>query len=587
MKLWKRWTAAALGLLLLCQGTALAAEKDTEPWTRTEGDGSYVTIRLETEADLTFIDSRYMAVRYADTKEPVALSSEYLDGYLFATVPAEDADRPLEVFTGDRFDWTDLDYPTEPTGTDSLQIRGIIQGDDQGRLNQEDTLTRAEAFAIMVRMLSLEPAGNPGYEDVSPANWYYDVASAARAAGIAAADTTFRPNDMVTRAEATTMVARALETVGWLEIPEDGDRSQLELVDAEDIPDWALGAYMALSGLCPVTYRDTEEIVEGTPVQEQLAEPDLAVTRAEMIEFVHNVLHWVPVYPTEAAIQLGFDEEMPVIDGSTSTYRYTIGLYSRLFTNYNRHPQYSESHSKSHESYERLIRGEVDVLFAATTASQELEALAAEQGVELTYVPIAYDAMVFFTNVENTTEGLTSQQIQDIYVRNAYDNWSQVGGPDAALLPYCRNTDSGSHALMEQYFLENGALSLSPEILQGNVSLAMSTALTDVAQALSLDPPAYAIGYSVYAYFEGYQEMMGDVTENQVKLLAVDGVLPTDETIADGSYPLASYNYVVFRSDEPEDSPARRLADFMRSEQGQEIVELEGFLPIPTRENAD
>ena len=172
------------------------------------------------------------------------------------------------------------------------------------------------------------------------------------------------------------------------------------------------------------------------------------------------------------------------------------------------------------------------------------------------------------------------EQIQDIYVQNAYDNWTEVGGPDAVLLPYCRNTDSGSHALMERYFLEDGALSLSDEILQGNVSLAMSTALTDVAAALSLDPPAYAIGYSVYGYYEGMESMMGDVTSNRLHLLAVDGVAPTDETVSDGSYPLADYNYLVLRSNEPEDSPARRLADFMLSREGQLLVEREGFLPV-------
>ena len=210
----------------------------------------------------------------------------------------------------------------------------------------------------------------------------------------------------------------------------------------------------------------------------------------------------------------------------------------------------------------------------------QLEALAAERGVELEYIPIAYDAMVFFTNAENSVTGLTRQQIQDIYVRNAYDNWSQVGGPDAALLPYCRNTDSGSHALMERYFLEDGALSLSPDILQGNVSISMSSALTDVAAALSLDPPAYAIGYSVYAYYDVYEELMADVTPNKLKLLAIDGVQPTDETIADGTYPLAGYNYVVLRADEPENSPARRLAEYMVSAAGQQVVSNAGFLPL-------
>ena len=80
--------------------------------------------------------------------------------------------------------------------------------------------------------------------------------------------------------------------------------------------------------------------------------------------------------------------------------------------------------------------------------------------MELEYIPIAYDAMVFFTNAENSVTGLTQKQIQDIYVYGKYTNWNQIGGPDAELLPYRRNTDSGSHALMEQYFLEGGKLSL-------------------------------------------------------------------------------------------------------------------------------
>lgn len=589
-----RWIAAALSLLLLCQGTALAAEEGGEQWRRTEGDGSYVTVRLAAEGERSYTGRT--AVRYADTKEPVALSSYCIDDaytsyaisggsreYLFATVPASEADRTLEIFEGDAPVWTDLQYPTAPHGTDFLYVRGIIQGDEAGRLNKDKVLTRAEAFAVAVRLLRLEPAGDPGYTDVSPENWYYDTASAARAAGIAAADTRFRPNDPVTRAELTVLLARAMETVGWLALPETVDRMELPLEDGESIPAWALGAYLVLAeeNIGIYTRQETEEVsAEGYPVTEVFAEPGKEATRGEMISMVYDLVRWLPVYPTDTAIAWGFDEAMPEIDGSTSTYPYTSGLYSALFTNYSSHPQFPESHSKSYESYERLINGEVDVLFAAAKASQEQEAQAKEQGVTLEYIPIARDAMVFFTNEENPVESLTTAQIQDIYVRNAYDNWAEVGGPDAALLPYCRNTDSGSHALMERYFLEDGALSLSDGILQGNVSLAMSTALTDVAAALSLDPPAYAIGYSVYGYYKSYENMMGDVTGNRLHLLAVDGVAPTDETVADGSYPLADYNYLVLRSDEPEDSPARRLADFMLSPEGQILVERQGFLPV-------
>ena len=586
----KKLLASALACLLLCQGAASAAGGDAgQAWSRPEGDGSYVTIRVPGEPDMALIDTFDLAVRYADTGEPVALSSAYLDGYLFATVPAENADRPLEVFRGDDPVWTDLrEQYLAANGSSDLQIRGVVRGDNAGRLKQDAPLTRAEGAVLMARLLDLQPAERPGYSDVSPDAWYHEEVSAAAAAGLFAADGRFLPDQAMTRAEFTVLLARALSFIGWLDIPAEGDLSGTGLMDAESVPSWAAGAYQALfacnPGIAPVTEKPTGAYYwEDAPVLGDYAEPENPITRGEAITSMNQAMRWVPCYPTEAAIQFGLDREMPVIDGSTSTYPYTQGVYSVLFTNGTAHPQFPKSHSKSFASYERLIRGEADVLFAATKASAELESLAAEQGVELQYIPIAYDAMVFFTNLENPVNGLTRQQIQDIYVRNAYSSWDQVGGPEAKLLPYCRNTDSGSHALMERYFLEDGKLSLAPEILQGNVSVAMSSALTDVASALSLDPPAYAIGYSVYAYYGSYEEMMTDVTPNKLKLLAVDGVLPTAETIADGTYPLADYNYLVLRSDEPKDSPARRLAEFMVSDAGQQAVADSGFLPLAVK----
>ena len=590
MKQMKKLLASALACLLLCQGAASAAGGDAgQAWSRPEGDGSYVTIRVPGEPDMALIDTFDLAVRYADTGEPVALSSAYLDGYLFATVPAENADRPLEVFRGDDPVWTDLrEQYLAANGSSDLQIRGVVRGDNAGRLKQDAPLTRAEGAVLMARLLDLQPAERPGYSDVSPDAWYHEEVSAAAAAGLFAADGRFLPDQAMTRAEFTVLLARALSFIGWLDIPAEGNLSGTGLMDAESVPSWAAGAYQALfacnPGIAPVTEKPTGAYYwEDAPVLGDYAEPENPITRGEAITSMNQAMRWVPCYPTEAAIQFGLDREMPVIDGSTSTYPYTQGVYSVLFTNGTAHPQFPKSHSKSFASYERLIRGEADVLFAATKASAELESLAAEQGVELQYIPIAYDAMVFFTNLENPVNSLTRQQIQDIYVRNAYSSWDQVGGPEAKLLPYCRNTDSGSHALMERYFLEDGKLSLAPEILQGNVSVAMSSALTDVASALSLDPPAYAIGYSVYAYYGSYEEMMTDVTPNKLKLLAVDGVLPTAETIADGTYPLADYNYLVLRSDEPKDSPARRLAEFMVSDAGQQAVADSGFLPLAVK----
>ena len=610
----KRILAAVISLTLLCPA-ALAAEPE-EFWMREEGDGSYVTIRVPCPQGegVGWAEQQWLSVRYADTKQPVPLTSDYTEGYLFATVPAADAERPLECFRGEehRFPdcitvWQGREYYNEPGGARELSLRGVIRGDAAGNLNAGAVLTRAEAFALVCRMAGLLPeedegelwagwyyanGASTGYEDVDVSDWFFPTAVTARYHGLAASGTQFCPDRAVTRGEFTVLLARAMEQVGWLTIPEEGTAADLSLADAAELPAWALGAYQAfgaVSGSLGIfTARDTEETgVDGYPVEEYLAEWDKPVTREEAIGFLETVRSQLPWYPTQAAIEWGFDRTMPVLDGSTSTYPYTEAVYDTLFWNHDRHPQFPGSHSTSHTSYERLIRGEVDVLFAATLPSEDLKAQAKAAGVELECVPIAYDAMVFFTNVENAVTGLTRQQIQDIYVRGRYDNWNQVGGPDAALLPYRRNVDSGSHALMEQYFLEGGKLSLSPDVHNVLTSYAMSSALSDVAAALRTDPPAYALGYSVYYYYLSNQHMMIDVTENQIKLLAVDGVLPSAETIADGSYPLSGYNYAVLSADEPANSPARRMAEFMVSEAGQSCVRGAGFGALSEDPQAD
>ncbi len=65
----------------------------------------------------------------------------------------------------------------------------------------------------------------------------------------------------------------------------------------------------------------------------------------------------VPAIPSESAVRYGFDQEMPRISGSTSSYPITSNIYWSLFENYRNHPSYPESHAKTVESYKMLIDG--------------------------------------------------------------------------------------------------------------------------------------------------------------------------------------------------------------------------------------
>lgn len=584
----KRLCSLLIAAVLLVQVSAFAAEEQETLWTREES-GGYVTIRVPAPEgeDMLWSQRRLLSVRYADTGQPVAMVSEYYNGYLFATVPKEDSGRTLEVFSGEKAEFRDCyvswssdgkeeSYYDDPLGTKELYVRGIIRGTTDNQLKPDETITRAEAFAIICRLLSLKAAGDPGFADVSERDWYYETASAAKAAGITVEPQYFAPMRPVTRGEFTVMLARAMKSVGWL-ADGTGTAEDVGTVDAQNIPDWALESYLAFAPYGTVgifTCRDTEEVDEFGYVQEMLAEYNKGAARREVIEMVYNALRFVPVYPTQTAIDWGFDEEMPAIDGSTSTYPYTNAVYSALFHNPYHHPSRPAKHSKSYYSYEQLISGEADVLFISTKPTEDTLAKAKAAGVELELIPIAHDAMVFFTNGENPIDGLTMEQIRDIYVDDPYDNWSQLGGPDAGLIPYCRNADSGSQAQMEEFFLKGDEI--HPNIRRETTAVSMASVLTDVWSAKTDEPPAYALGYSIYYYYQSASMILLS-SEDDLKLLKIDGVYPTEASIADGSYPLAGYNYAVVRADAPADSLGRRMVEFITSPEGQQCVLNAGF----------
>jgi len=68
-----------------------------------------------------------------------------------------------------------------------------------------------------------------------------------------------------------------------------------------------------------------------------------------------------------------------------------------------------------------------------------------------------------------------------------------------------------------------------------------------------------------------------------IKLLAVDGVAPSNETIKNGTYPIVTPYYAIIRKDEPADSFARKFLQFALSKQGQEIAEQAGYVGLQDR----
>jgi len=99
-----------------------------------------------------------------------------------------------------------------------LKTLALVKGDDLGNFNPDDTITRAEFCAMIVRALGLETASGfakfpTRFPDVTANySWAYGYINVATDRGVIKGypDGTFKPGDPVQQSEALTMVMRAL-----------------------------------------------------------------------------------------------------------------------------------------------------------------------------------------------------------------------------------------------------------------------------------------------------------------------------------------------------------------------------------------
>lgn len=517
--------------------------------------------RMETikfEKEYSFAESLGIVGVDQETGEVIPLS-EYVAGYFYAWIP----EGKRIMIENREVDFDEGAYL--PHGLLNLRRRGVVQGDESGNLFPEEWVSRAE-FAVMLARIAQFPAEDVQlpYQDVMQTDWYYPSLRALYKNGILSPDEWFEPNRNVTREEAVTMLWRMVSALGGKK-----DAGNFQNLDWEKVQDfhlvqaYAKPAYQWFDRADYTLVKDVEEYaMMDTSDDEYYLRPQLALTREEigdvlylwMREFMRNNS---PSIARDIAIEFGLDKEMPIIDGSTSTYPITQEIYGGLFLNAKNHPEFPAKHSKTTNAYKRLIRNEVDLILVSD-AGNDVTELAEREGVELLKIPIAAEGFVFFTGKNNSIEGLRSTDIEKIYVDNSITNWSALGGPDVPFAAFCRNEESGSHAQMEKFFL-NGR-EIHPDIQRERTSIMMSSILTDVEKYERENPGTFALGYSMYYFYHENRTILG---VDNLKLLAIDGIAPTEESIEDGSYPLSINYYAVIRADEPEDSPARRLLQFI------------------------
>ena len=214
-----------------------------------------------------------------------------------------------------------------------------------------------------------------------------------------------------------------------------------------------------------------------------------------------------------------------------------------------------------------LINATVDMANASRRIKNEERAQANASGIEPVEHVVAGDAIAIVVHPSNPIDGLTIPQLSAIF-SGKLTNWTEVGGEDRPIVLLSRESNSGTHV----YFLESVVRQGDSE---DDTLFSPDTLLMPSSEGISAEvrQNPNAIGY----------DGLGYVTHDQ-KVVAVapdEGepyVLPTIETVKNGTYPIARGLY-IYTAGEPE-GIIREYLDWIMGQQGQAIVQELGFVPL-------
>ena len=170
--------------------------------------------------------------------------------------------------------------------------------------------------------------------------------------------------------------------------------------------------------------------------------------------------------------------------------------------------------------------------------SRELRPEEAAQGAAA-YV-VALDAVAVVVHPDSAVTGLSSRELARLFTGEIV-NWRELGGADAPVALYGREAGSGTRSAFED------SLGITDQCAYTNIYGSTGDVVGNVASNPN------AIGYVSLS-------AAGDV-----RVLAVDGVLCTEETVLDGSYRLQRPFLFVIRKDRPLDWAAQAFLDFAQS----------------------
>lgn len=158
-------------------------------------------------------------------------------------------------------------------------------------------------------------------------------------------------------------------------------------------------------------------------------------------------------------------------------------------------------------------------------------------------------------NGTNTIKALTKDQVAKIFTGQITD-WKDVGGTPGTIRVLLREPESSTRSAFESYFF-------------GSTKPVYSKNAIEVFQ---IDETLKALG--------SFKDSIGMMTMNakafstsDVRLLTIDNIAATRDTLANGTYPIRRPLYFVSHTEAPKVKPTiKAFLDFVKGPEGQKIL---------------
>lgn len=210
--------------------------------------------------------------------------------------------------------------------------------------------------------------------------------------------------------------------------------------------------------------------------------------------------------------------------------------------------------------FSSLIAGSTDIANSSRPIkSSEVEKIKARYGTLGVEIACAKDGISIYLNKANKINELTLKQIADIY-SGKISNWKEVGGDDAKIKLYGRESSSGTFVYFKDYVVKKD-YAISCQSLPGTAA---------IVNAVKKDK--YGVGYGGAAYDTGVKDCKVKKDANS------PAYFPTAETIKSKTYPITRYLYMYLGSRPT--GATKKYIDWILSAEGQKICTDVGYFPL-------